>query len=61
MKEMARVMPGLMTWGLVTGVAMAKSGLPLPIALMMSLLVFAASAQLSAVPLMLGKRPTSTL
>lgn len=57
MKEMARVMPGLMTWGLVTGVAMAKSGLPLPIALLMSLLVFAASAQLSAVPLMLAGAP----
>lgn len=54
---MARVMPGLMAWGLVTGVAMAKSGLPLPIALMMSLLVFAASAQLSAVPLMLTGAP----
>lgn len=54
---MARVMPGLMTWALVTGVAMAKSGLPLSIALMMSLSVFAASAQLSAVPLLLAGAP----
>lgn len=54
---MARVMPGLMTWALVTGVAMAKSGLPLSIALLMSLLVFAASAQLAAVPLMLAGAP----
>jgi predicted branched-subunit amino acid permease len=57
MWDMARVMPGLMTWALVTGVAMAKSGLPLSIALMMSLSVFAASAQLSAVPLMLAGAP----
>lgn len=58
MKDMARVMPGLMAWGLVTGVAMSKSGLPLAIALLMSLSVFAASAQLSAVPLMLAGAPT---
>lgn len=57
MKDMARVMPGLMAWGLVTGVAMTKSGLPLSIALLMSLSVFAASAQLSAVPLMLAGAP----
>lgn len=57
MKDMARVMPGLMAWGLVTGVAMTKSGLPLGIALLMSLSVFAASAQLSAVPLMLAGAP----
>jgi predicted branched-subunit amino acid permease len=57
MREMARVMPGLMTWALVTGVAMAKAGLPLSIAALMSLSVFAASAQLSAVPLMLAGAP----
>lgn len=56
-RDMSRVMPGLMTWALVTGVAMAKSGLPLSIALMMSLSVFAASAQLSAVPLLLAGAP----
>jgi predicted branched-subunit amino acid permease len=57
MKDMARVMPGMMTWALVTGVAMAKAGLPLSIAALMSLSVFAASAQLSAVPLMLAGAP----
>jgi len=56
-REMARVMPGLMTWALVTGVAMAKSGLPLSVAMLMSVLVFAASAQLSAVPLLLAGAP----
>jgi len=38
--------------GLVTGVAMVKSGLSVPLALFMSLVVFAGSAQLAAVPLM---------
>ena len=47
----------MFAWGLVTGVAMTSSGLPLPIVLMMSLLVFAASAQLSAVPLLLVGAP----
>lgn len=50
-------MPGVLAWGLVTGVAMVKAGLPLPIALLMSLSVFAASAQLAALPLMLAGAP----
>ncbi len=54
---MAAVTPGVMAWGLVTGVAMVKAGLPLGIALMMSLMVFAASAQLAALPLMLAGAP----
>lgn len=54
---MAGVTPGVLAWGLVTGVAMVKAGLPLSIALMMSLCVFAASAQLAALPLMLAGAP----
>ena len=57
MKDMGRVLPGMIAWGLVTGVAMTSSGLPLPIVLLMSVLVFAASAQLSAVPLLLVGAP----
>jgi predicted branched-subunit amino acid permease len=57
MREMARVMPGLMAWGLVTGVAMVKAGLPMSVAVLMSLSVFAASAQLAALPLMLAGAP----
>jgi predicted branched-subunit amino acid permease len=38
-------------------VAMAKSGLPLPLAILMSLLVFAGSAQLAALPLILSGAP----
>lgn len=56
-RHMAAVTPGVVAWGLVTGVAMVKAGLPLPIALLMSLTVFAASAQLAALPLMLAGAP----
>jgi predicted branched-subunit amino acid permease len=55
--DMAGVSLGIAAWGLLTGVAMAKSGLPLPLALLMSLLVFAGSAQLAVLPLMTGGAP----
>lgn len=42
---------GIAAWGLVTGVAMVKSGLPVSLALLMSFTVFAGSAQLAVVPL----------
>ena len=48
---------GIAAWGLVTGVAMAKSGLPLPLSILMSLLVFAGSAQLAALPLIVSGAP----
>ena len=57
MKDMLGVVPGVMAWGLVTGVAMVKAGMPPPIALLMALTVFAASAQLASVPLMLSGAP----
>ncbi len=50
--EMTSVAPGIAAWGLVTGVAMIKSGLTLPLALFMSLVVFAGSAQLAVLPLL---------
>ena len=40
---------GIAAWGLVTGVAMVKSGMSVPLALIMSLLVYAGSAQLAVV------------
>lgn len=43
---------GIGAWGLVTGVAMVKSGMSVPLALIMSLLVYAGSAQLAVVPLL---------
>ncbi len=48
---------GIAAWGLVTGVAMIKSGLPLSMAIGMSLLVFAGSAQLAALPLIAAGAP----
>ncbi len=56
-KDMLAVTPGVCAWGLVTGVAMVKSGLDLHVVVAMSVLVFAASAQLAALPLMLGGAP----
>ena len=56
-RDMVGVSLGIAAWGLVTGVAMAKSGLPLPLSILMSLLVFAGSAQLAALPLIVSGAP----
>lgn len=45
------------TWGLVTGVAMVKSGLTESMALMMSLALYAGSAQLTSLPLIASGSP----
>ena len=50
--EMAGTALGIAAWGLVTGVAMVKSGLSVPLALFMGLTVYAGSAQLAVLPLM---------
>ena len=39
-------------WGLVTGVAMVGAGMTVPIAILLSLTVFAGSAQLATLPLL---------
>lgn len=51
-REMMGTGLGIAAWGLVTGVAMIKSGLSLPLALFMGLTVYAGSAQLAVLPLM---------
>lgn len=48
---------GIAAWGLVTGVAMVKSGMSVPLALAMTLTVYAGSAQLAAQPLLLVNAP----
>ena len=48
---------GVCAWGLVTGVAMAQSSLTTPQAVALSLLAFAGSAQLAALPLIAGLAP----
>lgn len=48
---------GIGAWGLVTGIAMMKSGLGAPLAVAMSLSVFAGSAQLASLPLIAQGAP----
>lgn len=55
--EFRRLAPGIAAWGLMTGVAMVKSGMGLAEALLMALLVFAGSSQLASVPLLLAGAP----
>ena len=50
-------LPGAFAWGMVSGVAMVKGGLAVPWAIMMSLLVYAGSAQLAALPLIVAGAP----
>ncbi|MCM2295264.1 AzlC family ABC transporter permease [Rhodoferax sp.] len=57
LREMASVSPGLAAWGLMTGVAMVKSGMSTFEAVAMSLLVFAGSSQLAAMPLIAAGAP----
>ncbi|HYW56991.1 MAG TPA: AzlC family ABC transporter permease [Polaromonas sp.] len=54
---MLPVAPGIAAWGLMTGVAMVKSGMSLFEAVLMATLVFAGSSQLAAIPLMLAGAP----
>ena len=50
--DMAGTSVGIAAWGLVTGVAMVKSGMSVGMAVFMSLLVYAGSAQLAVIPLL---------
>lgn len=53
----APTLAGTFAWGLVTGMAMLKSGLTISQALGMTLLVFAGSAQMSALPMIVAHAP----
>ena len=55
-REMMSIAPGISAWGLVTGVAMVKV-LGVPLSLLMSMVVFAGSAQLAALPLIAAGAP----
>jgi predicted branched-subunit amino acid permease len=56
-RDMVSTAIGIAAWGLITGVAMGNSGLGVPLMLLMSLLVFAGSAQLAVLPLMSSGAP----
>jgi len=49
--------PGIAAWGLMTGVAIIKSGMSLSESLAMTLLVFAGSSQLASLPLIIAGAP----
>lgn len=57
LNDMAAIVPGIAAWGLMTGVAMAKSGMPWSESVLMALIVFAGSAQLAAIPLFAADAP----
>ena len=48
---------GIAAWGLVAGVAMAKSGMGVALAIFMSVIVYAGSGQIAALPLIAGAAP----
>ena len=54
---MAPLAAGISAWGLMTGVAMVKSGMSVVEALAMTFLVYAGSSQLAAVPLLMAGAP----
>jgi predicted branched-subunit amino acid permease len=56
-RDMSGISLGLAAWGLVTGVAMVKSGLGVPLSLFMSLVVFSGSSQLASLPLIAAGAP----
>jgi predicted branched-subunit amino acid permease len=56
-KACAPTMPGIFAWGMVTGMAMVKTGLTIWQALGMTFLVFAGSAQLASLPLIAANAP----
>lgn len=56
-RDMSGVSVGIGAWALVTGVAMVKSGMSVPMALLMSFTVYAGSAQLAVLPLMVAGAP----
>jgi predicted branched-subunit amino acid permease len=57
MRDLAPQALGIAAWGLMTGVAMVKSGMGLYAAVVMTLLVFAGSSQLAAIPLIVAGAP----
>jgi predicted branched-subunit amino acid permease len=56
-RAMAPLSVAIAVWGLVTGVAMVNSGLSITIAIVMTLTVFAGSAQLAVLPLLATSTP----
>ncbi|RDU99718.1 AzlC family ABC transporter permease [Trinickia dinghuensis] len=60
-RDYSPMLMAILSWGLVTGIAMSKSVLTVPQALGMSVLVYAGSSQLAVLPLMAAKLPIWTV
>jgi 4-azaleucine resistance transporter AzlC len=56
-RDMLPMYPGILAWGLVTGVAMTKGGLGVGYALFMTFIAYAGSAQLASLPLIAAAAP----
>ena len=56
-RQVAPQSPGIAAWGLMTGVAMVKSGMSVFESVVMTLVVFAGSSQLAAIPLIVAGAP----
>jgi predicted branched-subunit amino acid permease len=56
-RNMLPLATGISAWGLMTGVAMVKSGMSVVEALAMTFLVYAGSSQLAAIPLVVAGAP----
>ena len=57
MRDVSPQSPGIAAWGLMTGVAMVKSGMSVFEAVAMTMVVFAGSSQLAAIPLIVAGAP----
>jgi predicted branched-subunit amino acid permease len=57
MRDMWPQAPAIAAWGLMTGVAMVKSGMSVFESMLMAILVFAGSSQLAAIPLIVAGAP----
>ena len=57
MRATYSVAPGIAAWGLMTGVAMVKSGMSVIEAVAMTLFVYAGSSQLASIPLIVAGAP----
>jgi predicted branched-subunit amino acid permease len=57
-RQMVPLAVGISAWGLMTGVAMVQSGMSVAEAVAMTLLVYAGSSQLAAIPLLVAGAPS---
>lgn len=57
MRDVSPQSPGIAAWGMMTGVAMVKSGMSVFEAVAMTMTVFAGSSQLAAIPLIVAGAP----